>query len=85
MPSTLIRLVYALRLVKPRIIDKTKYAQWCDKAATYATLRLVKQRFDIAIDLIVHHIWDILHGSASSQHKLLTQRRASSGSDTLSR
>uniref|UniRef100_A0A1B6HFP3 uridine/cytidine kinase n=1 Tax=Homalodisca liturata TaxID=320908 RepID=A0A1B6HFP3_9HEMI len=39
----------------------------------------------VAIDLIVHHIWDILHGSASSQHKLLTQRRASSGSDTLSR
>lgn len=39
----------------------------------------------VAIDLIVHHIWDILHGSAASHHKFPTQRRASSGSDTLSR
>ncbi|XP_026290703.1 uridine-cytidine kinase isoform X2 [Frankliniella occidentalis] len=39
----------------------------------------------VAIDLIVHHIWDILHGSASIQQKYSITRRSSGSSDTLSR
>ncbi|KAL1138755.1 hypothetical protein AAG570_008817 [Ranatra chinensis] len=41
----------------------------------------------VAIDLIVHHIWDILHGTHDSHmSKLhLSKRRDSSCSDTLSR
>lgn len=35
----------------------------------------------VAIDLIVHHIWDILHGTQRAH----AQRRVSTGSDTLSR
>lgn len=40
----------------------------------------------VAIDLIVHHIWDILHGSPEGHQKFLSSnRRASTSSDTLSR
>ncbi|KAK0159922.1 hypothetical protein PV328_007382 [Microctonus aethiopoides] len=43
----------------------------------------------VAIDLIVHHIWDILHSkkaeSASGQHPYIQRRRTSASSDTLSR
>lgn len=45
--------------------------------------------FTVAIDLIVHHIWDILHSkngeSASGQHPYIENRRSSTWSDALSR
>lgn len=45
----------------------------------------------VAIDLIVHHIWDILHGGGNQQRAVNVtpipnrHRRPSTGSDTLSR
>jgi len=39
----------------------------------------------VAIDLIVHHIRDILHGAVSHKFSLGAIRPASTSSDTLSR
>jgi len=48
-------------------------------------LRCVGFCVAVAIDLIVHHIQDILHGAVSHKFSLGAIRRASTSSDTLSR
>ncbi|XP_067007522.1 uridine-cytidine kinase isoform X2 [Anabrus simplex] len=61
---------------------KPAFEEFCSPTKKYADVIIPRGADNhVAIDLIVHHIWDILHGKVN--HK--AQRRASSGSDTLSR
>lgn len=65
---------------------KPAFEEFCSPTKKYADVIIPRGADNtVAIDLIVHHIRDILHGAVSHKFSLGAIRPASTSSDTLSR